>query len=329
MNTTRNMHGYGEGSGEDATAEPPALATHSLTKHYGAVHATNDITLTIRQGEILSLLGPNGAGKSTTLDVALGLIKATSGTSELFGMKPRDAIKRGLVGYVQQKGALLDDMSILANLNLLASTMENPVPKGEILEMCNLTSIAKRKVGKCSGGEQQRIRLATALLSRPRLLILDEPTAGMDTATRAHFWEFIQEQARQGVAILYATHYLAEAQAYAERTIILNKGRIIADEPTRTLREKYAQRHLNIDVRDDETKLHAERAIQELEASFVVPSSRIQQPFTYTFVGNTLHAEGADLDNLARTLLNIPGTHNLEMTTPSLEEAYLNLVEEK
>ena len=82
-------------------------------------------------------------------------------------------------------------------------------------------------------------------------------------------------------------------------------------------------------MRDDETKLHAERAIQELEASFVVPSSRIQQPFTYTFVGNTLHAEGADLDNLARTLLNIPGTHNLEMTTPSLEEAYLNLVEEK
>ena len=179
---------------------------------------------------MVAFLGPNGAGKTTTIDMMLGpLAGRPTGSVEVLGLQPRDAIARGLVSAVMQTGGLLKDLTVRETVAYMASLFSDTRPVDEVLERAGISGLAERKVGQCSGGEQQRLRFAMALLSDPALLLLDEPTTGMDVEGRRAFWSAIRETPSSGRTVLFATHYLEEADQYADRIVLMRQGRIVAD----------------------------------------------------------------------------------------------------
>src|SRR3954452_20178264 len=218
-----------------STADPgaarrhPAVSLTGVTKTFGSVQAVRGIDLQIQPGEIVAFLGPNGAGKTTTIDMILGLSSPTSGHVEVLGLEPRAAIARGLVSAVMQTGGLLKDLTVRETVRYTASLFADAHSADEVLERAGIAGIADRTVAKCSGGEQQRLRFAMALLSDPALLLLDEPTTGMDVEGRRSFWSSIRDDAQKGRTVLFATHYLEEADQYADRIVLVSKGLVVAD----------------------------------------------------------------------------------------------------
>src|SRR6266550_6603986 len=206
-----------------------AIELHEVHRAFGPVRAVDGIDLHLELGEIAALLGPNGAGKTTTIDLILGLGRPDQGTVSVLGLSPSAAVSRGLVSAVLQTGGLLKDLTVRETVRLTASLYAEPRPVDEVLERAGITHLANRLVGKCSGGEQQRVRFALALLPDPAFMALDEPTSGMDVEGRRDFWTAIRRDAEQGRTVLFATHYLEEADAYADRIILLREGRIVAD----------------------------------------------------------------------------------------------------
>ncbi|WP_022869046.1 ABC transporter ATP-binding protein [Schaalia vaccimaxillae] len=322
-----------------------AISVAEVSKNFSSFTAVRDVNLDVPSGQIMALLGMNGAGKTTLIDMIIGFQKPTTGSTQIFGMAPRDAIRRGLVGVVHQTGALLPEYTVTQTLKLFAATHDQPLPLDDILERTDLTALAKRRVGKLSGGEQQRVRLALALLPDPQLLILDEPTAGMDAVARRRFWELMRHQADAGCTIVFATHYLAEAQDFAERTIIMRGGRIIRDGATEDIRRDATQSQLTISVPVSSVN-EAEAALANLPqsdrwqvswadevgaassadtASADSPAAKRNRAPAPT--ERTLTVSGHDLDDAARALLNIAGTHSLELTSATLEDAFASLVD--
>src|SRR6202522_1727135 len=211
------------------SAVPLAIELKDVRKHFGNVQRVRELDASLYSGESVAILGPNGAGKTSAIDIILGLSQQTSGQVSVFGMPPRQAVTRGLVSAVMQTGGLLKDLTVLETVQYPASLFAQRKPAAEVLERAGITKIADRRVGKCSGGEQQRLRFAMALVSDPELLVLDEPTTGMDVEGRRSFWASIRKDAEQGRTVLFATHYLEEADAYADRIILLRHGQKIAD----------------------------------------------------------------------------------------------------
>src|SRR3954471_6366588 len=193
----------------------PAVALRGLTKRFGAVTAVDGLDLTIEPGEVVAFLGPNGAGKTSTIDMVLGLSRPDAGSVEVYGLPPRTAVGRGLISAVMQTGGLLKDLTVAETVRLTAALFAHTRPVAEVLERAGISDIADRRVGKCSGGQQQRRRFAMPLLPEPELLILAEPTTGMDVEGRRGFWAAIRADAERGRTVLFATHYLEEADAYA------------------------------------------------------------------------------------------------------------------
>jgi len=219
-----------------------AVRLTDLHKTFGDVTAVDGVDLTISPGEVVALLGPNGAGKTTTIDMILGLSRPTSGDARVFGMSPRQAVDRGLVAAVMQTAGLLPDITVRETVQLTASLFSHRIDAEEAMRRAGVTDFASRIVKKCSGGQQQRLRFAMALVSDPALLILDEPTTGMDVEGRRSFWEAIHADAERGRTIVFATHYLEEADAFADRIVLMRHGRIIADgTPAESLSEHLAQ----------------------------------------------------------------------------------------
>src|SRR3954470_10477270 len=207
-----------------------AVDLDGVVKRFGAVTAVDGISLRIRPGEVVALLGPNGAGKTTTIDMLLGLSHPTEGSVQVYGRAPHDAVALGLVSAVMQTGGLLKDYTVEETVRLTAVLFGRPQRAvGEALERAGIADIRDRLVGKCSGGQQQRLRFAMALLPDPELLILDEPTTGMDFGGRHDFWTSIREDARGGRTVIFATHYLEEADAYADRVVFVRRGQVVAD----------------------------------------------------------------------------------------------------
>ncbi|MFJ3490869.1 ABC transporter ATP-binding protein [Leifsonia aquatica] len=209
--------------------QTPAIRLAGLRKSFGSLTAVDGVDLTIRPGEVVALLGPNGAGKSTTIDLALGLARPSAGTAELFGAEPIRAIREGRVGAMLQGGALLPTLTVGECVALVAAAHRHPLSVAEALERARCTEIAKQRVAKLSGGQMQRARFAVAVVSDPDLLFLDEPTAAMDVEARRTFWQSMREFTEEGRTVVFATHYLDEADTYADRIVMLARGRVVAD----------------------------------------------------------------------------------------------------
>ncbi len=296
---------------------PPAIELTHLAKAFRTpggerVRAVNGIDLTIRSGEVVAFLGPNGAGKTTTLDMVLGLTSPSDGTVEVFGQPPRRAVNAGRVSAVLQTGGLLHDLTVRETVQMIASTFRDPAPVDAVIERAGLTRLRGRKVSKCSGGEQQRLRFALALLPDPDLLILDEPTAGMDVNARREFWRTMHVEATAGRTVVFATHYLEEADAFAHRTVFVSGGKVVADGPTEQIRSRASGRTISADVLDAAVL----RTIREQPG--VIDVDLTGHRLT---VG--VSADGSD--ELARLLLNGIRASNLEITTGSLESAFVAL----
>ena len=173
----------------------PAIALQGVTRSFGDVTAVDELDLSIGQGEVVAFLGPNGAGKTTTIDMILGLSEPTAGSVRVLGLQPRQAIARGLVSAVMQTGGLLKDLTVRDTVRYVASLFAGTQNVDDVLATAGIADIANRQVNKCSGGEQQRLRFALALLPDPALLLLDEPTTGMDVGRRNAFWKAIRADA--------------------------------------------------------------------------------------------------------------------------------------
>lgn len=224
-----------------STADAPAVEVLGLTRTFTppraeTVHALRGVDLRIGTGEVVALLGPNGAGKTTALDIVLGLTEPSTGQVRVFGKPPRKAITEGRVAAVLQTGGLLSDLTVSETVRAIAALYRQSLSVGEVLDRAGISGVADRKVGRCSGGEQQRLRFALALLPDPDLLILDEPTAAMDVGTRREFWSTMHEEAASGSTIVFATHHLEEAESFADRIVLMARGRIVADGPVDRIR---------------------------------------------------------------------------------------------
>ena len=206
-----------------------AVTFENVSKHYGQVRAVNELSLEIPQGRTVAFLGPNGAGKSTSIDMLLGLRRPTAGTVRVFGKAPHDAITAGHVGAMLQSGGLLSDVTVRELLTLMTKLHPRPLPVDEVLKRANIADIGERKADKLSGGQTQRVRFAIAIAGDSDLIVLDEPTTGMDVENRQIFWQAMKAEAERGKTILFATHYLEEADQIADQVIVINKGRLLAN----------------------------------------------------------------------------------------------------
>jgi len=205
----------------------PAQFT-SVKKNYGMVEALRGLDLTIGPGELVALLGANGAGKTTAVRTLLGLAKPTSGQVRVFGGDPREARSRTRMGAVLQVARVPETLRVREHIHLFSSYYPNPRPIDEVIEAAGLQGLEKRKFGRLSGGQQKRVLFALALCGNPDLLVLDEPTVGLDVEARRALWKQIRAFINGGRSVLLTTHYLAEAEALANRVVVIHKGVVMA-----------------------------------------------------------------------------------------------------
>ncbi|MDO5493349.1 MAG: ABC transporter ATP-binding protein [Nesterenkonia sp.] len=291
---------------------PPMVAVDSVTRSFhgagGRIVAVDDVSLTVEPGEVVAVLGPNGAGKTTLLDMVLGLNTPERGSIRVDGITPKRAVQGSRVGALLQTGGLLPDLTVAETVRMIAALHRHHTPVEQVMETAGLTGIAGRRVGKCSGGEQQRVKFALALLPDPDLLILDEPTAGMDVSARHEFWQRMHAQADAGTTVLFATHYLEEAEQFARRTVLMGAGRIIADGPTDEVRAQAASAHVTVTWSP---------TAEQLDGLPAVASSEV--------IGTQVRMRTDDADTLARHLLTRTDAYGITVTQASLEEAFMTL----
>jgi ABC-2 type transport system ATP-binding protein len=206
----------------------PAQFT-AVRKSYGTVEALRGLDLQIRPGEILALLGANGAGKTTAVRILLGLAKPTRGDVRVFGGNPRDARTRMRIGAVLQSARVPETLRVREHIHLFSSYYPNPLPMAEVIEAAGLHGIERRKFGELSGGQQKRVLFALGICGNPDLLVLDEPTASLDVESRRAIWKQVRAFVARGKSVLLTTHYLAEAEALADRAIVIHRGNVAAE----------------------------------------------------------------------------------------------------
>lgn len=301
----------------NTSAAPPAIAVESVTKRFGALTAVNNLSLTIQQGQVLALLGPNGAGKTTLLDMVLGFTQPNQGNIQVFGITPKRAAAEGKVGAVLQDGGLLDDLTVAETIRMIAACHHWHVPLDEVMQRAGVTGFAHRKVKKCSGGQQQRLRFALALLTDPQLLILDEPTAGLDATARQDFWATMHAEAKRGRTIVFATHYLREADDYADRVVLMSQGTVTADgtveDMTAGLQRKISGQWLG---QGDPFKWAQTVGLQPDQLEYDVELQHLRITTT-------------DSDRIATELLSANLIRQLNIVQPGIEEAFFSMTKDQ
>ena len=297
-------------------ASPPVLgvALAGLTKSFrspqGRVHAVRGVDISIAPGETVALLGPNGAGKSTTIDMLLGLLPPDSGTVTLFGMTPDKAIAAGAVGAMLQTGGLIQDLSVRELLTMMSSFYPNPLPVDEVVALTRIEDLVGRKTTKLSGGQTQRLRFALALVSNPDLLVLDEPTVALDVEARREFWLTMRAFASRGKTVVFATHYLEEADAYADRIILMARGVVVADGPATEIKATVGLRTIRATLPGaDVAQLAALPGVTNVDTR-----------------GESVRLNCSDADTALRAFLPaFPAAHDIEVSGAALEDAFLQL----
>ena len=296
-------------------AAGPGIVLSRLSKSYGNVHAVRSVDLAIAPGETVAILGPNGAGKTTTIEMVLGLTRPDSGTVTLFGKSPAQAVAAGAVGGMLQTGALVEYLSVRELVTMVASVYPRPLPVEQAMRLAGVTEFAERRTNKLSGGQTQRVRFAIALVSNPDLFMLDEPTAAVDVEGRREFWASIRAVAAEGKTVIFATHYLEEADAYADRIVLMARGRIVADGPATEIKAKVSGRIIRATIPPDPAGLADTAALAALPG--VTNAERHGEAVILTC---------ADSDLTLRALLSrFPAARDIEVAGAGIEEAFMAL----
>jgi ABC-2 type transport system ATP-binding protein len=289
------------------------IELNGLVKSFGPVQAVRSIDVTINRGETVALLGPNGAGKSTTIDMLLGLLDPDSGSTSVFGRSPRDAVAAGAVGAMLQTGAVIRDVTVRELITMMAALYPHSLDVDEVISLVGLRELAARRTERLSGGETQRVRFAVALVCDPDLLVLDEPTVAMDVEGRRAFWTTMREFASRGKTVLFATHYLDEADDYADRAVLMASGRVVADGPTTEIKARVGSRMIRATL--------PFAGLDELAAIPGVTNAERR--------GEAVLLRCADSDAAIRALLaDYPEARDIEITGAGLEEAFIELTAE-
>ena len=293
-----------------ATASQGGIVLSRLSKSYGKVRAVRSVDLMIAPGETVALLGPNGAGKTTTIDMVLGLTRPDCGSVSLFGMSPAQAVAAGVVGGMLQTGSLIEQLSVRELVTMVASLYPHPLGVDEVLRLTGAAEFADRQSTRLSGGQTQRVRFAIALVADPDLLLLDEPTSAMDVEARREFWTSMRAVAARGKTVIFATHYLEEADAFADRIVLLARGEIVADGPATEIKAKVGGRTIRATLPGaDVAQLAALPGVTNADRH-----------------GDAVILTCADSDAALRALLGrFPGARDIEVHGSGLEEAFLAL----
>jgi ABC-2 type transport system ATP-binding protein len=286
------------------------IALSRLAKSYGAVRAVRGIDLAIAPGETVALLGPNGAGKTTTIEMLLGLTRPDNGTVSIFGKSPAGAVQAGWVGAMLQTGSPLDHLRVRELVSLMASYYPHPLPVDDVLQLTGADEFAGQWTTKLSAGQAQRVRFAAALVGDPDLLLLDEPTASIDVEGRRAFWQAMRAVAEQGKTVLFATHYLEEADTYADRVVLLARGQIVADGPATEIKAQALVRTIRATLPGVDVAVLA-----------LMPGVRGAERH-----GDAVVLSCSDADAALPALLQAyPAARDIEVSGGTLEEAFLEL----
>jgi ABC-2 type transport system ATP-binding protein len=291
-----------------------AVRLDGVVKRYGTVTALDGVELAIGKGETVALLGPNGAGKSTTVGLLLGLLRPDAGQVELFGGDPHQATATGRVGAMLQQGNLLDGVTVAELVGLVHDLYPSPLPLDDALELAGLTAIADQRIERLSGGQAQRVRYGLAIAGAPELLFLDEPTVGMDVEARRAFWSGVHAMADRGATILFATHYLEEADDNADRIVVLVGGHVVADGPATAIKASVRVRHIRATIpAEHDALLHGLPGVRSMERR-----------------GGSVRLESSDADTTLRALFaSGVELRDIEVTGANLEDAFLALTHEE
>jgi ABC-2 type transport system ATP-binding protein len=281
-----------------------------VTKRYGDIVALRDVDLELRNG-VTALLGPNGAGKTTAVKLLLGLAKANAGTVRVQGADPRRSSTREQIGSMMQVGKVPETLRVREHIDLFRSYYPAPLAIADVLEIAGLAALANRKFGELSGGERQRVLFALAICGDPVLLLLDEPTVGFDVETRRAFWERIATFSRSGKSILLTTHYLEEADALADRVVVIDHGTIVADGTPAEIKSQSATTVIRCRTALSESDLRAVAGVRSVRMN-----------------GGRAELLATVAEPVVRELLGRDATlSELEVTGAGLEEAFLALTQ--
>lgn len=280
-----------------------------VTKNYGAVAALRNVTLGLEGGRVTAILGPNGAGKTSAVRLLLGLTRPTSGQVALFGLDPREVEARRRTGAMLQISNVPETLTVREHVHLFCSYYPAPMTVGDALRAVDLVGVADRRFGSLSGGQRQRVQFALAICGNPDLLFLDEPTVGMDVESRRSFWQQVRALASRGRSIVLTTHYLEEADALADRIVMLSGGVIVADGTPSEIKARAASRRI--------------RAVTALPQALIRAMSGVQSVRRDGAATEILTSEA---EQVTRELLVRDGTlSGLEVSGAGLEEAFLTL----
>lgn len=287
-----------------------AVRIRGVSHSYRKVQALRELDLDIRGGEVVALLGPNGAGKTTTVRLLLGLLAPDLGTVRVFGGDPRHRRVRQRCGAMLQVGKVPEALAVREHLECFRSYYPSPMPLGRLIATTGLEGLEKRLYGRLSGGQQQRVLLAIALAGNPDLLILDEPTVGLDVESRHRMWDSIRELRASGRSVLLTTHNLEEAETLADRVLVLSQGRAVASGAPEEVKALFGARTLRCRTTAAYDRLAGIPGIDRIE---IDERGRVV-------------IQTAEVEEVTRRLLAIaPDLSDLEITASRLEDAFLAL----
>jgi ABC-2 type transport system ATP-binding protein len=287
-----------------------AVTLRGLRKSFGDVIAVDGVDLVVAPGEVVALLGPNGAGKTTTIEMLLGLRQPDGGIARVFDLDPHEAVRTGRVGAMMQTGGLVGDVSVREVVHLIASMHSAPLTVARALELAGISDLANRKIKTLSGGQRQRVLFALAVVPDPDLIVLDEPTVAMDVESRRAFWTAMRVLAADGRSVLFATHYLEEADANADRIVLLARGKVVADGPATQIKATVDVRRIRCTLADPDTERLAR-----------LPGVR-----SVDVHGDSVTLACSDADTALRALLAAePSARDFEVSGADLEDAFLAL----
>jgi ABC-2 type transport system ATP-binding protein len=283
-----------------------------VTKRFGNVVALDQLDLTVRRGELLAVLGPNGAGKTTAISLLLGLQQPDRGSARLFGQSPNRIEPRRQVGVMMQEAALAPELRVREQIDLVASYYPDPLRPDDALAITGTTPLAKRPYGKLSTGQKRQVQFALAVVGRPRLLFLDEPTVGLDIQSREMVWSTLRRLVADGCSIVLTTHYLEEAEALADRVAVLAKGRLIAAGTVSEMRALVVRKRITC-----RTTLTTEQVASWPDVQSVTRDQ------------HGLHITASNTENVVRRLLAADDDlQDLEVERAGLAEAFTELTQE-